>query len=121
LGAGLVVPPTVVAIVKAYVRSGRPVSEGPVGLRGEIQGPINTVTTIDDTRTNPINVIHPAEPLLVKDLTPGMRRARIDRLISSLGNLVPPYNRILGSRYAYRISTTRFTTATRMPKKTTAP
>jgi len=38
--------------------------------------------------TNPITVIQPAEPLRVNDPKPGMRRARVDRLISDLGNLV---------------------------------
>jgi hypothetical protein len=61
-----------------------------VGSYGENQGPSTVIRTIDNTIPDPIIVIHPAEPLLVNDARPGMRRARKDRLTSNLGNLVPP-------------------------------
>jgi len=72
-------------------------------------------TTIPD----PITVIQPAKPLLVNEAKAGKRLARMLRLVSILFD--PSYNRILGSKYAYRMSTTRLTRATRRPKKTTAP
>ena len=58
-----------------------------VGSYGEIQGPSTVIRIIDDTIIDPIIVIHPAEPLLVNEVNPGMKRARIVRLIFSLGNL----------------------------------
>ena len=61
-----------------------------VGSCGETQGPRTVIKVIDDTIINPIIVIHPAEPLLVNEVNPGMKRARIDRLIPGVGNLVPP-------------------------------
>jgi hypothetical protein len=61
-----------------------------VGSYGETQGPISVIIIIDDTITNPIIVIHPAEPLLLNEVNPGMRRARIERFVTSVGNLVPP-------------------------------
>jgi hypothetical protein len=57
-----------------------------VGLCGETQGPITVNEIIDNTITDPISVIQPAEPLRVNDVKPGMKRASMDRLISNLGN-----------------------------------
>ena len=70
------------------------------GSYGESQGPSTVIKVIDNTITDPIIVIQPAEPLLVNDVKPGMRRARKDRLTSNLGNLVPP--RIVSSGQSMR-------------------
>ena len=61
-----------------------------VGSYGETQGPSTIIIIIDNTITNPMIVIHPAEPLLVNEVNPGMKRAIIVRLVLSVGNLVHP-------------------------------
>ena len=71
-----------------------------VGSYGEIQGPSTVIKVIDNTITDPIIVIHPAEPLLVNEVNPGMKRASRVRLVLSLGNLVSP--RIVSSGQGMR-------------------
>jgi hypothetical protein len=56
------------------------------GSCGETQGPITVIKIIDNTITDPISVIQPAEPLRASEVKPGIKRARIDRLISNFGN-----------------------------------
>lgn len=88
------------------------------GSYGEIQGASKVIKTMEITIPDPMTVIQPARPLLVNVAKAGKRLARMLRLVSTIDL---SYNRILGSRYAYRTSTTRLTRATRSPKKTTAP
>jgi len=59
-----------------------------VGSYGETRGPITVIKIIENTMTIPIIVIHPAEPLLVNEVNPGMKRARIARLVPIVDNLV---------------------------------
>lgn len=61
-----------------------------VGSYGESQGPSKVIKTIDNTTAEPIIVIHPAEPLLVKEVNPGMKRVKIARLVLRVGNSGPP-------------------------------
>jgi len=89
-----------------------------VGSYGEIQGASNVIKTIETTKAAPTRVIQPAAPLLVSEDKPGINWPRTLRFILCV---LTTYNRILGSRKAYRMSTAKLTKATRSPKKTTAP
>jgi len=73
---------------------------GPLDHMVKSKGPSIVIKLIDNTITDPIIVIHPAEPLLVNEVNPGIKRARIVRLIPSLVNLVPP--RIVSSGQGMR-------------------
>jgi len=61
-----------------------------VGSLGAIQGLINVIITIEETITDPMITIQPAEPLLVSEVKPGRKLARMVRLVSSLRNLISP-------------------------------
>lgn len=61
-----------------------------VGSLGAIQGPINVIITIKETTADPMSVIQPAEPLLVNEIKPGRKLARMVRLVFNLRNLISP-------------------------------
>lgn len=87
-------------------------------LNGQIKGAIKVIKTIETTKAKPIITVKPAEPLLASEDKPGINWPRILCFILCI---VTTYNRILGSRKAYRMSTAKLTRATRRPKNTTAP
>ena len=61
-----------------------------VGSLGAIQGLINVITTIEATIADPINVIQPAEPLLVSEAKPGRNFVRMARLVFNRFNSISP-------------------------------